>query len=170
MRILVDATTLIALGGVGELHLLDAFDGDISVPPAVRSEVTTEPARTNLDRFLDDGDDLPIDGSYVDQARRILDETAVTGDVQLIAVVLEHVETNRDVAVVSDDRRVRTTALGLGARVTGTIGVVVRGVEEGRPAEEGKDLVRRIDGDGLHLTGELRETAYDLIEDAARED
>ena len=52
-RIYVDATTLIALGTVGELDLLATFDGTVVVLPTIREEVTTEPARTNLDRFVE---------------------------------------------------------------------------------------------------------------------
>lgn len=170
--IYVDATTVIALGTVGELDLLNAFDGELHVLPAVREEVTTEPARTNLTRLLEgggiEGSD-PADEGALDRARGVLGESEATGDVQLIAAVLQHVDAGRNVAVVSDDRRVRTVSKGLGAEVTGTIGVIVRAVADGLPVEEGKRLVRRVDGQGLHMTGELRERAYDLIEDAASE-
>jgi hypothetical protein len=53
---------------------------------------------------------------------------------------------------------VRTTARRLGATVTGTIGVVVRVVEDGLDQEEAYDLIQRIDSHGLHMTGRLRET------------
>jgi len=53
MRVYVDATTLIALGTVGELDLLGNFDGEVVVLPAVRDEVTTEPARKNVERFVE---------------------------------------------------------------------------------------------------------------------
>ena len=46
--IYVDATTLIALGTIGELELLDAFDGRCIVLPSIRDEVTGEPAATNI--------------------------------------------------------------------------------------------------------------------------
>ncbi|MFW5918284.1 MAG: hypothetical protein ACOCR0_02260, partial [Haloferacaceae archaeon] len=52
-KILVDATTLIALGTVGRLDLLESFDGTIVVLPSIRAAVSTEPARPNLDRLLD---------------------------------------------------------------------------------------------------------------------
>lgn len=74
----------------------------------------------------------------------------------------------REVGVVSDDRRVRTVTRGLGATVTGTMGVLVRAVEEGRSSgDEAKTLLRRVDGGGLHMTAELRERAREMIEDAA---
>jgi len=169
-RIYVDATTLIALGAIGELDLLLAFDGDVIVLPAVRGEVTTDPARTNLDRFCEQENSHvtnPATEKEETRARETLGESDVNGDVRMIAAVLAHTAAAEPVAVVSDDRRLRTVARGLGARVTGTIGVIVRGVEECLSEAGGKQLVRRVDEHGLHMTGELRERADELIEGAA---
>lgn len=169
-RIYVDATTLIALGTIGELDLLTLFDGELVILPSIREEVTTEPAKTNLERLLNqDAVDTVSSGTDVDdeQATEILDESEVNGDVRLIAAVLAHTKADEAVAIVSDDRRLRTVARGLGAHVTGTIGVVVRAVEEGLSEDEAKTLVRRVDEHGLHMTASLREKANDLIEAAA---
>jgi len=168
--IYLDATPLIALGAIGELDQLTHFDGALIVIPEVRKEVTTEPARTNLDRLLDrpDVQTVPALGNLDDDyAMEILGATTVTGDVRLVAAVLAHTDADEPAALVSDDRRLRTVARGLGADVTGTIGVIVRAVEEGLEETAAKDLVRRVDQHGLHMTGELRETADQLIEDAA---
>ena len=171
--IYVDATTLIALGTVGELDLLSAFAGTIVVVSAVRAEVTTQPAETNLDRFCDRDDvetaiatDEDSRAEHAELARSILGASDVDGDVVLVAAVLAHTDADERVAVVSDDRRVRTVAGGLGATVTGTIGAIVRAVEAGLPEAEAKTILRRVDSHGLHLTAELRETADELIEDA----
>ncbi|MCX2818708.1 hypothetical protein EGH25_05000 [Haladaptatus sp. F3-133] len=164
MRIYVDATTVISLGTAGELELLTKLDGEPVVPPTVLEEVTTEPAHANVETSPEHGE-LKMAETYegkVDRAREILDENEENGDVQIVAGVLA----NDDTAVVSDDRRVRTVSDGLGATVTGTVGVVVRAVNEGMPVDEAKDTVRRLDGNGLHLTAELREKAYALIERA----
>lgn len=176
MRVLVGATTLIALGQLGELDLLLSLDGTPQVVPAAENEVTAEPANTNLDRYLQ-RDAEPKFPSYVtapasstryDEAKTILGEDHVNGDVEITTDVLHLVDADRTVGVVSDDKRVRTVADGLGATVTGTVGVIVRAVEErGMTSEEGKDLVRRVDSHGLHMTGELREKAYELVEEAA---
>lgn len=168
-RVLVDATTLIALGTVGELDRLTTFEGTVVVPSAIVDEVTTEPARTDLARLLETEDVEaidPIEDACVDRAKELLGDAEVTGDVRLIAAILRRLDAGHDVAVVSDDRRVRTVSRGLGAGVTGTIGVIVRAVADGLPVEEGRRLVREVDGHGLHMTGELRERAYELIEDA----
>lgn len=174
MYVYVDASPLIALGTVGRLEVLEILDGDLVIPERVQDEVTSEPARTNLQRFLDEVEfprhphsGIPIEESLNEHKMQILDESERNGDTEIIAGVLGHTDTNQSVGVVSDDRRVRTVADGLGATVTGTIGVVVRNVEEDElGSDAAKDLVRRIDSHGLHMTGELRETAYDLIEDA----
>lgn len=170
--VLLDATTLIALGAIGELDLLENLDGDLLIPEVVAAEVTTEPARTNLDSFLaTDGVTLlhtPADHDAIETARGILDADTTHGDVELLAGLLAF-ESGTDVGVVSDDRRIRTITDGLGATVTGTIGIIVRAVHDGLPADQGRELVRRIDSHGLHMTGELRETAYNLVEDAANE-
>ena len=173
MAIYVDATTLIALGKIGALDLLTVSDRRVSVPGAVYEEVSTEPARSNLTRRLSDEngfDRTEIHGEHVDDARATLDEAEATGDVWIVAAVLSHRSADEAVAVVSDDRRVRTVARGFRATVTGTIGVVVRNVADGElTADEAKELVRRLDSHGLHMTGELRETADELIDEAAGE-
>ena len=99
-------------------------------------------------------------------------EDTENGDVAIVASVLRASDLEgRDIGVVSDDQRVRTVARGLGATVTGTVGVIVRAVEErGVTAEEGKDLIRRVDSRGLHMTGKLREKAYELVEEAAEDE
>jgi predicted nucleic acid-binding protein len=178
MDVYVDATTLIALGSVGEMGLLHAFDGDLVIPERVQTEVTTQPAAENLRRFqahdgrnrenLAEPPGVTVDDANRKQANAILDESERNGDTATIAGVLDHRDAEVPVGVVSDDRRVRRVADGLGATVTGTIGVVVRNVADAHlDADEAKALVRRIDGEGLHMTGELREKADALIDDAA---
>ena len=169
-RIFVDATTLIALGTIGELEHLTNFSGDLVVLPTVQNEVATEPAQTNLGRFIDQYEiettDSVVD-DYLQQAKEVLGEEEKNGDVYLIGAVLGYTVDDQSVGIVSDDRRVRTTARGLGAVVTGTVGVVVRAVEEGLNREEAYTLIDRIDSHGLHMTGSLRDKAYSLIDEAA---
>lgn len=172
MKLLVDAITLITLGTVGDLDLLTEFDGDLCVPRLAHEEVTTEPTRTNLDRFCRERyDDRVVElvqpTTAVDRGCEILGDDEPSGDAQIVGRVATVREVGRPIGVVSDDRRVRTVARGLGATVTGTIGVIVRAVEDGLSPDEAKELVRRLDAHGLHMTGELRETADELIESAA---
>lgn len=173
-RVFVDATTLVALGQVGELELLDSFSGRLAIPESVRAEVTAEPARTNLDRFLAENDvgDGPVDTDWHDEALQVLGEAEANGDTDLVEGVLATIEDRGDadrdspVGLVSDDRRLRTVTEGLGATVTGTFGVVVRAAAVDRyfSASQAKRVVRRIDSHGIHLTGEMREQAVGATE------
>lgn len=174
MDIYVDATTLIALGNVGELALLTNFDSRPIVLDSVFGEVTTEPARQGLERICRTNQiqrvaDFDENDRFVLDSMSILSDDSATGDVQIISHVRYSMNNQRSVAVVSDDRRVRVVAEEWGATITGTIGVVVRAVHEGMNLDEAKELVRRLDSQGLHMTGELRETAYRLIDEAAKE-
>jgi len=172
MDVYLDATTLIALGAIGELDVLARFDGRSVVPEAIAEEGTTEPARTNLERFCErEGVHRRPIGAVLDdrldEAKRVLDEDEPNGDVQIVADVLAHTALDDPIGVVSDDRRVRTVSRGLGATVTGTVGVIVRAVEEGLAVDDARGLIERVDSHGLHMTAELRETAYHLVERAA---
>ncbi len=162
-RIYVAPTTVYSLGQVGELALLDAFDGDIVVPDPVADAVDVEPAATNLAEYLDSGVETNVDEGHVERARSVLGEKDIGAAETVVAGVLAHRD-QRDrsaVAVVSEDRTVRRTAQGLGAEITSSFGVVVRAAIEDKylSPTQAKRIVRRIDQHGMHLTGELRERA-----------
>ena len=163
----VEATTLIALSTVGELEQLPAVQTPLFVLPAIQAEVTTQPAAANLESFLQSESVSTEPPVTVDDERamEVLGETTVNGDVQLIGAVLAHTAGD-SVAVVSDDRRVRTVADGLGVTVTGTIGVLVRAVGAGLSTEDARRTVRAIDTNGLHMTAQLRAKAMELLDEA----
>ncbi|MDY6775968.1 MAG: hypothetical protein SV253_07840 [Halobacteria archaeon] len=176
MKIYLDATTVISLSSINELRLLNYINGDLTIPSKVLSEVTTQPAETNLERFLGSNEDIKVerktqlDDQDIEDACSLLGENELNGDVQIIAGVLRQLDRDQtETVVVSDDRRVRNTADSLGVSVTGTIGVVVNSVKKELPSQEGKEIIRRVDSRGLHMTGELREKAYEMVEKADSE-
>lgn len=161
--ILVDATTLYELGQVGELDLLDSFEGNVVVLDAVADEVTVEPAAANLERFLDESDAttaLDIEAFEAD-AMTLLNADERTSDVALVAAMLAGRERDNDVALVSGDKRLRAIADGLGATVTSTFGVVVRATTDDKyfSTTQAKRVIRRTDHHGVQMTGTLRERA-----------
>lgn len=170
MRTYVGPLPLAGLGSVGRLDLLETLDGPLLVPLTVREAVTTEPAATNLRRFGERGGvrtDIPGNGDLDGPARAVLGEAETTPDVRLVAGVLEHAGSAGGVGVVADDRRTRTVARGLGATVSGTVGVLVRAVEAGRSLEAVRGVLHDLDGQGLHATGRYLETAESLLAEAA---
>ncbi|MFY4812290.1 hypothetical protein [Haloarcula argentinensis] len=162
-RIYVGPTALYSLGQVGELSLLDAFDGDIVIPEPVIDEVQVEPTATNLAEYRESGIDTGVDEAHIEQARSLLGDSDLGPAVTVLAGVLAHRDSDdrSAVAVVSEDRTVRRMAQGLGAEVTSSFGVVVRAAIEDKYLKptQAKRIVRRIDQHGMHLTGELRERA-----------
>ena len=168
MAIYVDATPLYDLGQIGELELLNVFDGDIVIPQAVIDEITVEPAATNLARFIeeDEIETAPETEEYRSDATQLLDESAETSDVALVACLLAARDNGESSALVSDDRRLRAVADGLGATVTGTFGVTTRAAVDSKyfPATQAKRVIRRTDHHGVQMTGQLRERAIGEVD------
>jgi len=171
-RIHVGPGPLVDLGTVGETNLLGAFDGEIVIPEVVARDVSTEPAKTNMEKLVADGGATreEIDTDYAERAAGILGVEKPVVESRLLEPVLaamdddqaaDAVEDEPAVGLVTDDRRLRTVAEGLGAAVTGTFGVVVRAASEDKylKTTQAKRIIRRIDSHGLHLTGELRAQA-----------
>ncbi|WP_302082476.1 hypothetical protein [Salinibaculum rarum] len=168
--ILVDATTLYELGQVGELELLDAFEGTVVVLDAVAAEVDVEPAATNLDRFLDEYEvSTTVSGlsEFEDDAMALLDADERTSDVALVAALLAGRDRAETTALVSGDKRLRAIADGLGATVTSTFGVVVRATADDKyfSTTQAKRVLRRTDHHGVQMTGTLRERAIGEVSD-----
>jgi len=171
----VDASVIIALGRQGRLDLLSCLD-EVTIPSLARDEVTGEPEASNLADFLEPaGADLVSPpAAVIERAAVLLGDDLVTGDTAIIASIMaatDEAATDEDsVGVISDDKRLRSIAGGLGAAVTGTIGLIVHNVDEGQlTSAAAKRLVRDMERRGFHLTGELRDTADRLIDQAAEE-
>lgn len=166
--ILVGPTPLYDLGQIGELELLDVFDGDLVIPQAVVEEMTVEPAATNLARFLDEHsvETSPDLAEYLDDAAQLLDSARDGSSTALIAGVLAARDRGEGSGFVSDDRRLRAVADGLGATVTGTFGVTTRAAVDSKyfPATQAKRVIRRTDHHGLQMTGRLRERAIGEVD------
>jgi predicted nucleic acid-binding protein len=170
VRAYVDASVLISLGGLDELERLTVFDAEPVVLPRVFAEVATEPERTALAMALERGQlarGAEPDDAWLQKAAAVLGDPVETADGHLLAAVLRAVESGRQPAIISDDHRIRTVSEGLGATVTGAVGVVSRNVDEGLDPATAKALVRPLDQSGLHMTASLIERGFDLIDSAA---
>lgn len=159
----VGPTVLYDLGQIGEIDLLEWFDGVLVVPEAVAAEVTTEPAATNLERFLD-GHSV-ITSVRPPVRERAADALGLDPDGYEAALLGglfdDSLDDERTVLVISDDGRLRALADGLGAAVTGSFGVVVRAAVEDKylSPSAAKRIVSRMDAHGVQFTGQLRARA-----------
>lgn len=165
--IYVDVAPLYDLGQIGELAVLAELEG-VVVPEAVVAEVTVEPAATNLERFLREHDVTtePAVEEWLADARGLLGESEVTSDAYIVAGLLEARDREGSAGLISDDRRLRAVADGLGATVTGTFGIVTRAsaMDNSLSPSQAKRVLRRTDDHGLQMTGRLRERAVGGIE------
>lgn len=168
MQLLVDATPLYDLGQIGSLELLAVPGGTLVIPQAVIDEITVEPAATNLERFCTEFEVTTSPGvdRWRADARQLLDAEGDTSDVAIVACLLRARENGEAIALVSDDRRMRAVADGLGATVTGTFGIVVRASLEDKyfSPEQAKRVLRRTDHHGVQMTGTLRERAIGEVD------
>jgi len=159
----VGPTVLYDLGQIGELDLLSYFDGAIVIPAVVRAQITTEPAATNLARFIDESTVITsVRPEVRERAASALGLDSAGYEAALLGGLFdESIEEDRTVLVLSDDQRLRALAEGLGASVSGSFGVVVRAAVEDKylSATEAKRIVSRLDGHGVQLTGQLKTTA-----------
>jgi predicted nucleic acid-binding protein len=168
MELLVDATPLYDLGQIGELDLLVVPDVALVIPAAVVDEIDVEPAATNLDRFLDENEVTtePDVEAYLDDARGLLDAPAETSDVVVVAVLLAARAEEREITLVSADKRLRAIAEGLGATVTSSFGLTVRASLDDKyfTINQAKRVIRRMDHHGVQMTGRLRERAIGEVD------
>lgn len=167
-RIYVGPTSLYALGQVGELDLLRSFDGRLVVPDVVSEQVTTEPARSAVQTFLDETDvSTAVPERAYDQATDVVGIEAGTHEAAMLAGVIAHSDPDdrHAVAVVSEDRRVRRIAEGLGGAVTSCFGAVARAATEDKylSRSQARRIVRRIDANGIQMTGEMRSQAVGAV-------
>lgn len=118
-RYLADASTLIALGACGRLHVLHSIAGTVHAPEAVLDEALTDlPGSASIQQALTDGWLTRI-------AARAKVARLGPGEAAIIATA-----TAEDVLIL-DDRQARLEAQSRGLRVTGLIGLLVHGRRRG---------------------------------------
>ncbi len=164
--VLVDASAFITLAAVGETALLSELDGTVAVPAAVAAEVSDDPAASALDGAIADGTIAVLEGGApLEQAAEHLGRSPdPTGDVALLGHALDR----EGVIVVTDDKPLRTACKTLSVPVSGSLGVLIRGVERDAigPAEA-RDRLEAMDQVGARLSASLLRRAESLIDDAA---
>jgi predicted nucleic acid-binding protein len=157
--IVLDSTVLIALSTVGQVDLLR---WRVLIPEKVVEELSKEPARSTLVSLVKWGkaEVIKPPEELRKKALFILSDKEETGDSDVIATVLEL----KDVVIATDDRRLRKVCKILGAKVTGTIGIIVDAVLHGPlTEEEGKELLKKLDYSGFRMNVALYEKALALM-------
>lgn len=117
--VIVDASVLIHLGGVGQLGILSALFGRVTVPPVVSVEATQRGAQ------LPEWVDVRPLGDAMDA--RVIAARLDAGESEVLCLGLEL----PDALLVLDDGAARDLAVDLGLRITGTAALLVRAKQAG---------------------------------------
>lgn len=155
---IADTSALIFLHQLGRIELLEAFYGRVLVPAAVVAELAGgapgSPAPP-LER-------LPWIVSQSVATTLVPPSDLGTGEVEVVALGLEH----PGHILILDDARARAYARRFGLRVTGTLGVLARGVREGSLARLAPEL-DRLESLGFRMTQDLRRLLLEQVGEQA---
>jgi len=186
-QLLVDASVFITLAEIDALDCLESLDGELVVPSAVRREVNSDPAKTQLEHFIAASTISEIDWFQWSEKRGISGERVaaathlgtdpdaavdtvdgrralVGGDVALLSLAREM----DDVVVLSDDEPLRNSCKSLSIPVSGSIAVLVQAVEGSQyTPKKAKSKLYAMDEVGARLGASLVKRAEKLIDDAA---
>lgn len=157
MIVVSDTSPLRALDHLGLLSLLPLLYGQVLIPPGVESELAQ--ASPNLLSILATaipGVQVrpPTDSSLVQLLQRVLD----LGESEAIALALQE---KADVLLM-DEAAGRAEASQRGLHVTGTIGILIRGKDEGHLPAVTPLLDELRDGLGFFISDSLRAKAIAL--------
>jgi len=144
-RVVPDTSCLIALSALSLLEVLKDFYREVMVPHAVAEEF---------------GEPLPEWTVRVDATPLLvaaLRESLGAGEAEVIAVAAE----SPGAVAILDDHRARAAAKGMGVRLTGTLGILLRAKREGvlTSLTPALDVLDRV---GFHISSELRSRVRQL--------
>jgi hypothetical protein len=147
VRVVVDASPLIALDRIGCLHLLRDLYDLVVRPQSVLNELLAGQERCALSPQL-------IASSWIltepDPPEMVLRKELGAGETAAVTLALK---TQADL-VVLDDLQARLVAAGLGLRVTGTLGILAAAHRRGLLADLAAAL-SALQQAGFHVTPEL---------------
>ncbi len=147
MIVIADASCLITLDNIHELHLLPRLYAEICVTPEVASEVGSPLPDWVLLRSTSNQ-------ALVDK----LTEELEIGEATSIALAVE----TPDCILVIDEKKGRRTAISLGLAITGTFGILMKGLEAGF-IDEPETIVERLEKVGFRISEGLKDGMKDRI-------
>lgn len=157
--VVVDATPIVALAGLGRLDLFHSLYGEVLVPPAVWHELETGGQRPGGRADLGLAPWIKI-ATPAAAASLALSADLDRGEAEVIALAGER---NARLVVI-DDRLGRRHALRLGLDVTGTIGVLLRAKELGH-VDRILPVLDGLQRNGLYLSERLKSWARERADE-----
>ena len=144
----VNASPVIALAKVGQLHLLQDLCKELLVPEAVVAEILAGPPSAPARRAVEGGWGPTVAANRI--APDLLEWGLGTGETAVLAVAMER----RPATAVLDDAAARTCAKALGIEVIGTLAVVLRAKRKAL-IPSAADVLRALRMAGLRLDDQV---------------
>lgn len=157
MKVVSDASPLIALSAIGRLSLLRHLFPETLIPEAVHREIQVE-SRPGASEVLQAAwiQTQSVESGHLLSA---LTEELDLGEAEAITLALE---TEADVLLI-DERRGRQVARRLGCRVLGLLGALVQAKRQGHLVEL-TPVLRELDEiAGFYVAGDLRRQVLDSV-------
>lgn len=142
--VVADSTCLIGLERIGRLDLLQALFKQILIPPEVEREFGSSLSWLRIH--------APTNRELVASLRIVVDD----GEAEAIALACEE-----RCPVMLDDRHARSVASGLGLRMIGTIGILIRAKNQ-RTIPEIRSLLDALEANGFRIGAPLKQEALRL--------
>lgn len=155
-----DSSPLIILGKIGRLDLIEDLPGTLYVPLAVKKEILAPKNHDPASRWLL-AKNCPARVVRPPLSEEVQAWDLGAGETEAIS----HALGNREWVVVLDDMRARRCATAMGARVKGTIGLLLW-LKKQEKLDELKPVLDTLSKSGFHLDPTLLGWALKLADEA----
>ena len=145
-KVIANTTPLISLADIGCFELLQKLYGEIVIPHAVLEELKSEPTKT----LVRNSNFIHVMRISDYRTKRIFSSRLHNGEVEVLLLAEEQ---DADLLLM-DDNAAKKTAKFMGFKVTGTLGVLLKGKQEGY-IREIKPLLDKLIATGFYVKPEI---------------
>ena len=149
-KVIVNSTPIISLSKAGCLYLLKDLYGQVSIPTAVKEEVTRK--NDSVKAELESSDWIHVEPVADSASKSMYKAKLHDGEVEVMILAQEH---EGDHLVIIDDGPARRTADYLGLTLTGTIGVLIKAKGKGL-INAVMPVIAKMEKQGIYFSDELK--------------
>lgn len=160
LKVISNATPLIALNKIGKLDLLKQIYGEIIIPYAVYEEVILESNIKDSNDFVKESGFINIMNIKNEEAKRLFVTSLHKGEVEVMILAKEM---EADICVI-DDLLARKYAKYYNIKITGTIGIFLKAKELGIITNI-KPIMDELISSGIYIDNKL----YNRVLEIAKE-
>jgi len=150
-RVVVNSTPLIVLCNIDRLFILKELYGEIIMPQAVLDEIMVK-EDSACNQILSAGDWIKVQSISREADKRMYQAKLHAGEVE--TMILAQEEPRADLVII-DDNSAKKTAMYLGLKVTGTLGVLLKAKKQGIIFEV-KPIIEDMISNGFYIREDIK--------------